>query len=64
MTKATLIKAKRRIKRFVENGKSQARVRQIGENVFKYILSHRHNNKEEEHVTFKMDKIGRLKVVT
>jgi hypothetical protein len=50
-------KAKRRIKRFIETGKHQARVHATNdENVFEYKLRHK-----AESLFFKKDKLNRLR---
>ena len=58
---AVIAKAKRRIKRFVKTGESQARVRKTpNDTVFFYVLDHTNN----EGIYFRKDKVNRLYKIT
>lgn len=50
-------KARRRIKRFIETGNPQARVKQV-DDTFAYSVKHKKNV-----LTFKLDKANRLRLV-
>jgi len=52
-----ILKAKRRIKRFLQTGESQSRVRPCGDgNKFAYIVKH----KSQEKLYFRVDTLGRI----
>jgi hypothetical protein len=53
-----VLKAKRRIKRFIKTGKPVARVRKIDENTFEYKVKH-----HVQSLIFKTDKLGRLRQI-